>query len=752
MLTTTHKSERSEEDWIGTLADPVDPEWMVSRDHYDPAENGFWESLLALTSASLGMRPCAEPTDDSATCGSFWFSLYGRNLVVPRELVLGPALDHHALIVDGRQIALGSPYVLAFRQALDLKRALVSMTVEADLGDVRIRWLRVVAVPLDPGNEVLSLSRVTADRPCAVTLAHLLTSPQGNGYLGGTEPRIRRHHFDRRSCRRFGPGVDQVTWTGAEPGLRWDLWRHTVSNGTQEWLATPRDVVSSVRRDLDAGTSLWSLRRLDVRHRGSPFDASAFRKRFAEHVEDWATHWAQPCVELDGPAEDVLRLRYAQFALRQAAGVGPAAAHGELWNVAARGLTSQYHSGHLFFNSELYLVPYYGYSQPDAAGRLVMHRVRTLAAAERLAGRTGHIGARYPEEADLAGDEAAPTTIVDVDTGRTHQENSGAYVRHNSALVIWALSRHRAQSGLVDAQALPMVVSIGRYLHDLLVRDASEGGQTGVRQVMGFDEFHYPVDHHYATNYLVAWALRQCADLVVGIAPDVSDDEIERWRDAASRVRLPPTGPGGVLQQSDGFFGLPDRVLDRDPARYLNVALTDAEREAVDRLASLPNQLVKQSDCTLLMALLPDRFGAATKLATWRYYNDRTMHDSSLSLGPSALVGFLVGETDEALRQWRACMDYNLRFEPRRDYRNGVHVAGYAGGLLAVIEGASGVRFHGDRLTTRPRLPAGWRKLVLRLHHRGTTSTLTVTDGGARWVNQNADERVIRPAEGGVWG
>jgi trehalose/maltose hydrolase-like predicted phosphorylase len=79
------------------------------------------------------------------------------------------------------------------------------------------------------------------------------------------------------------------------------------------------------------------------------------------------------------------------------------------------------------------------------------------------------------------------------------------------------------------------------------------------------------------------------------------------------------------------------------------------------------------------------------------------------------------------LLQWRACMDYNLAYTQRRSYRNGVHIAGYAGGALAVIEGVAGVRFSESELTVSPTLPPEWRVLRLRLRHRGETVTLTIT-------------------------
>ena len=85
-------------------------------------------------------------------------------------------------------------------------------------------------------------------------------------------------------------------------------------------------------------------------------------------------------------------------------------------NIAARGLTSEYHSGHIFFNTEFYLLPYYCLFEPLVARQLIMHRIKTLNAAKQFAKESGFKGARFPEEADMEGRPSAPYKITDVFT------------------------------------------------------------------------------------------------------------------------------------------------------------------------------------------------------------------------------------------------------------------------------------------------------------------------------------------------
>ena len=52
---------------------------------------------------------------------------------------------------------------------------------------------------------------------------------------------------------------------------------------------------------------------------------------------------------------------------------------------------------------------------------------------------------------------------------------------------------------------------------------------------------------------------------------------------------------------------------------------------------------LKQADLVQLMTLLPNDFTLAQKRAVWEMYEPLTVHDSSLSFGAHALLGFRLG-------------------------------------------------------------------------------------------------------------
>ncbi len=146
----------------------------------------------------------------------------------------------------------------------------------------------------------------------------------------------------------------------------------------------------------------------------------------------------------------------------------------------------------------------------------------------------------------------------------------------------------------------------------------------------------------------------------------------------------------------------------------------DADSQArVDRLEPLATRLVKQADVVMVMAMFPSRFDEARLRANLDYYEARTLHGSSLSLTPHALVAGRLGRADTALGQLRAAMRYNLDFTPRGGYRNGLHLAPCARGWLALVEGLLRRTAGGDGLRFAPRLPASLGTVRLRLCWRG---------------------------------
>ena len=101
----------------------------------------------------------------------------------------------------------------------------------------------------------------------------------------------------------------------------------------------------------------------------------------AEHRRAWASRWEDADVLIDGDPELQLAVRFAIFHL-----LASAPDHGEA-AVGARGLSGSAYRGHVFWDTDVYVLPFLAATHPQAARAMLEYRVRRLPAAIRAATR-----------------------------------------------------------------------------------------------------------------------------------------------------------------------------------------------------------------------------------------------------------------------------------------------------------------------------------------------------------------------------
>jgi kojibiose phosphorylase len=403
------------------------------------------------------------------------------------------------------------------------------------------------------------------------------------------------------------------------------------------------------------------------------------------HRASWTDRWASvPRLQGDPAAAD--GLRFGHFHLAQA----PDRASSSQM-IAPRGLTDQRHGGLGFFNTDLFLTPYYALREPAVARSLLANRLSGMGAARRYAARRGWPGLWFPLVVDPRGEPVAARH-----PGREAIAQSSL---HMTATVLYGLSRYRAATGdwPVEPQLVDRLMTEARsFQQAILDRDAP---------ATGFDEFHPAVRGHAATLGLARWALDWIS------APDSMGGPVDC-------LGLEP-GDDGAIEAFRGYRDLPERLCTNDGPGGLP-RLTGAERAAAADGRALDSRLVKQADVVLMLALFPDRFPTEVAAACLDYYGCRTAHASSLSPAAHGLVAMRCGRSEQGWRYIAKALRWNLDFEPRETYRNGVHLAASAGGWLSIIDGILGLRVSTARrqATLRPRLPPQVRSLS------GTTTLL----------------------------
>lgn len=739
--------------------------WLLTEREHEPEYAGLAETLLSLANGSIGARQALDHEAPDSAPGVFHSSIYDRALGVRTAIVNLPSpIPISAAPADSLH---GSAVIESASRRLSLRDGVLSSTIVMASERSRIQIDAESLVHLDEPDLVLTFGSLTVlEGTTSIRISHGLDWRFGNSYLGGHTPEVVTHNVEISRVKQVEGGgflVEGATvGTGATIAAATRLSIRSIAR--KQLVRERRRMLEFVDLDAPIGQPVPFVRTCLIA--GSPPDgpplkslegrlatlsASGVERLTASHRRAWRKHWDVADVVVTGDEHAQATLRFGAFHLRQAIdrrGSEPA-------HIPARGLTSEYHSGHSFFNTEFFKLPYWTYVDPSVARRLLLFRYAGLEAAKRHAANERKAGARYPEEADREGEPAAPWRIWSLRTGQVAYEWSGREKRFLSAAVVWGLRQYVEATHDRDFLAtygLEMITAAAEYAESVLEWDASTGANRA-RSVMGGDEYHYHVDDNHLTNHLLAWSLRYAAETIESLAHS-HPGEVERtcgsrarerartWRQCAEQIYFPPAAPDGALQQHDGYFDLPDQLVEAIGVNGRPL-LSAEDRTLADRLEPFPTRLVKEADVMLMLALFPDEFDEQSRRASYDFYGPRTVHESSLSTAPYGIVAAQLGEIDDAYKFFLMSGRYDLDFEPRDRFRNGLHLAAYAGAWQIVVHGFAGFRCVDGTPTLNPRLPDGWQRLEFSLNWRGELVRVSITDNDTDiWLDERRSDDV----------
>jgi trehalose/maltose hydrolase-like predicted phosphorylase len=441
-------------------------------------------------------------------------------------------------------------------------------------------------------------------------------------------------------------------------------------------------------------------------------EADGFERLFAEHREAWARRWEDAGIVIEGDPELQRAMRLTLFHLMASvADQGEAA-------VGARGLSGSGYRGHVFWDSDVFVLPFLAATHPAAARAMLEYRVRRLPAARAAARRLGRAGARFPWESAADGYDVTPTH-AHLPTGEIAPIRTGELEEHIVGDVAWAAACYVDWTGdeaFAAGPARELLTETARYWASRVRVDAH--GRAHLYGVIGPDEYHEPVDDNAFTNVLARWNLRRGAE--------ANEDAAERarWLSLADALVDGYDAMSGLYEQFAGFFRLEPLVIaDVAPRRPIAAdLLLGPERTSAA-------QVLKQADVLMLHHLLPDEVAPGSLLPNLDFYEPRTAHGSSLS--PAIHAGLLAraGRFREALKALRIAARIDLD-DLTASTAAGLHLATMGGLWQALVFGFAGVRPHGRALVVDPRLPPEWGALELRLRFRGVPLRLRLDRDG----------------------
>ena len=381
-----------------------------------------------------------------------------------------------------------------------------------------------------------------------------------------------------------------------------------------------------------------------------------------EHRDAWLARWKISDLRIEGDPAAQRALRFAIYHLSSAANP-----QDDRVSIGARGLSGTAYKGHVFWDTDIFMLPFFILTYPEAARALVMYRYHTIAAARAKAARLGYRGAFYAWESADTGEDVTPAFAVAPD-GQVVRVLTGEQEQHISADVAFGVWNYWQATGddrfLVDAGA-EILIETARFWASRA--ELEEDGRYHIRGVIGPDEYHETVDDNAYTNGLAQWNLEVAAE----IANLVAERWPGQWRALSRQFGIEPEEPNGwqqvardfytgfdeqtgLFEQFRGYFGLEEIDLAAFVPRTapMDVLLG---RERIQR-----SKIIKQPDVVMLIYLLWERMPPEVRRANFEYYEPRCGHGSSLSPAIHALVAARLGDTALAERYFRQAAEIDL--------------------------------------------------------------------------------------------
>ncbi len=709
----------------------VDTNWLIVEPDLDTERLHHKETVFALGNGYLATRGAFEEDFPGAWPTTIVNGVYDDAPIVYAELVNCPDWLPLVMMVNGERFRLDKGQVLNFRRELDMRRAVLRRTLRwrspaghtldldferfVSLADPHVLALQCRVTPLDFEGQVQVQAGLNGYSDNQGVM-HWEWLDQGGG-----DDQVWLHVRTRHTAIELGMAV-RLGVTGADDA-------QTRACGCQGYPVV--EAVYQARRGqtvtLEKTVTIYSARDVEAPLQAARDKLDAlpdYTTLRAGHKAAWAQVWRDCDVLIEGDDTAQRAVRHSLYQLLIAA-----PRHDDRVSIPAKSLTGFGYRGHIFWDTDIFVVPFFTFTQPDVARNLLTYRYHTLPGARRKAAAEGFEGAMFAWESADSGDEVTPRWVPGSQGKELVRIWCGDIELHITADVAYAAWNYWWTAG-DDAW-------MRRYGAELILDTAvfwgsraeenAERGCFEIRDVIGPDEYHDHVDNNVFTNRMVQWHLETALEVLAWLRLQdparaaeletqlhLTPGRLKRWADVIGCIRLLHDPETGLMEQFEGFFELKD----------LNWANYEPRIRSMQAILGIKEanrcQVLKQPDVLMLLYLLRERYDRETLQVNWDYYAPRTDHTYGSSLGPAihAILACDLGDPEAAYEHFMRAALVDLE-DVRRNAAEGTHAASAGGVWQALVFGFGGVRLAGKTPIATPRLPSHWRRLKFRLQRHG---------------------------------
>ncbi|MEH2140168.1 beta-phosphoglucomutase [Nostoc sp.] len=706
-------------------------DWILIETQFDPDQLQSKETVFTIGNGYLGTRGSFEEGYPHALPATFINGVYDDVPVVYTELVNCPDWLPFTVIVNGDRFRLDQGDILSYDRQLDLRQGLLTRALRwrspsgktidisferfASLADPHVLALRCHLTPVD-FDGLIEIQASINGYPENQGFNHWEGLDQGK-----TDQGIWLQRRTRHSRIELGMAA-KVTIVGAEASLQvntapgYPTLSTNFSAKAQQTVTVEKLVTVFTSREIDTPVSAAQEKLAHLP------DFATLQKA---NQQAWDEVWQQSDILIEGDSTATFAVRYNLFQLLIA---GPL--NDDRVNIPAKTLSGFGYRGHIFWDTEIFMLPMFIFTQPTIARNLLSYRWHTLPGARRKASHYGYKGAMFAWESADTGDEVTPRWALGNDfygeDVRIWCRDREIHINADIPYAAWNYWQTTGDHEWMQKCGAEIILDTAIFWASR-VEFNSERQQYEIRGVIGVDEYHEFVHNNAFTNRMAQWHLEKAIavyDWLVQKFPErareleeklqLTSEQRTHWQDIIAKILFLYDPSTQLIEQCEGFFQLEDINLADDQGRDRSMQTV----LGVDQTNKY--QVIKQPDILMLLYLMRESadfpYSEKALQVNWDYYAPRTDITYGSSLGPAvhAILASDLGKSTEAYEVFMHALMVDLE-DNRGNTNDGIHGASAGGIWQAVIFGFGGIQITENGPVANPHLPDGWTRLKFKL-------------------------------------
>lgn len=441
-----------------------------------------------------------------------------------------------------------------------------------------------------------------------------------------------------------------------------------------------------------------------------------------EQCEAWNKRWESSDIKIYGDVLAQQGIRYNLFQL-----FSTYYGEDERLNIGPKGFTGEKYGGATYWDTEAYCLPVYlGVTPKEVSRNLLLYRHNQLDMAIKNAKKLGLEGALYP--------------MVTFNGEECHNEWEITFEEiHRNGTIVYGIYNYTNYTGdfeYIKEKGIDVIVEVARFWASRVHLNKRKDLYM-IHGVTGPNEYDNNVNNNWYTNYLAKWCLEYALENIKWLKEEhvesvnrnnVSNNELEIWSNIAKKMYLPYDKELDIIVQHDDF--LDKEFIKVDDLTKENLPLN--QKWSWDKI--LRSCFIKQADVLQGMYYFGDKFSIEEKKRNFEFYEQYTVHESSLSPSIYSIVACEIDNLDKAYELYSRTARLDLD-NYNNDTEDGLHITSMSGAWLSIVQGFAGMTTFNQSLSFNPKLPKNWDGYSFNINYRESILKIDVNKENIKILN-----------------